>query len=728
MKLLLLSFLIIALFFGITPSIYAQSVPDWVKNTAGWWSADAISEGEFVNAIEFLINGGIIEVETKQSTGQSQGVPDWVKNTAGWWSADAISEGEFVNAIEFLINGGIIEVDNTCIFEINHNFKAVDKKIIEKLCDNDYDLKFTELQSIRKVSDVKINEFGFRGPEIKQIPEPNTYRVFTIGGSTMFSQDNLENETIAYHLQEKFNSSDLSIKIEVINAGMPGAWSESEKNLIKEKLINFQPDLFLVLDGWNDHSRKVVNRPNSNENTWRDNWIDVCELGNKKGFDTVVTLQPLVGTGNRLLTDQELKIFTETWGEFVGSYEKYAQKLNDIGKYCTATKDLRNIYDYSPYPIFFDEGHKNSKGNEIIANEFFKLTIPILNEKHGLALNIDNYTSDENNNYQQIQIEDSILDYSYQVITDKDFSNKDLKNANFEGTVMKNIDFSNSKLEGTNFRFSDMDKIIFKDANLENADISRAAITNSDFTNANVKDSKIFGSVLYNVNLKKTNLENVNFQTSKLEVIFDNSILKNSDVTSATIKGCNLKNSFFDNMLIKNTIFFECNFKGTDLSRMNFDSNNKFPYSYFENTIFPNELFNTDFSPKTFSNQIIPGAFLVGINFQNTDIKNIIFSLEKVDDMLENILNDKNYSVKVENYLKNSSSNMIKVDFSNKELSNKNLSIVNFYEANFSNTDLSNSDLRFSNLTNSNLKNANLEGANLEGANLNCINHEICTE
>ena len=37
------------------PNASAQLVPDWVKNTAGWWAEDAISETEFVNAIEFLI-------------------------------------------------------------------------------------------------------------------------------------------------------------------------------------------------------------------------------------------------------------------------------------------------------------------------------------------------------------------------------------------------------------------------------------------------------------------------------------------------------------------------------------------------------------------------------------------------------------------------------------------------------------------------------------------------
>ena len=69
-----------------------DSIPDWVKNTAGWWASDAISETEFVNSIEFLINEGIIDVSASSNSKSEEGVPNWVKNTAGWWASDAISE------------------------------------------------------------------------------------------------------------------------------------------------------------------------------------------------------------------------------------------------------------------------------------------------------------------------------------------------------------------------------------------------------------------------------------------------------------------------------------------------------------------------------------------------------------------------------------------------------------------------------------------------------------
>ena len=76
----------------LIPNVFAENVPDWVKNTAGWWAEDAISETEFVNAIEFLVNKGIIQVsDTTSSKNGSEHVPIWIKNNAGWWADDKIS-------------------------------------------------------------------------------------------------------------------------------------------------------------------------------------------------------------------------------------------------------------------------------------------------------------------------------------------------------------------------------------------------------------------------------------------------------------------------------------------------------------------------------------------------------------------------------------------------------------------------------------------------------------
>lgn len=47
----------------IISNIDAQSVPEWVRNTALWYGEGTITETEFLNAIQFLIKNKIIIIE-----------------------------------------------------------------------------------------------------------------------------------------------------------------------------------------------------------------------------------------------------------------------------------------------------------------------------------------------------------------------------------------------------------------------------------------------------------------------------------------------------------------------------------------------------------------------------------------------------------------------------------------------------------------------------------------
>ena len=71
MKILLVSILAIMTIGTIfSVSIYAQQdydIPDWVKNTAGWWADDQIDDASFVNGIKFLIENDIMEIENQNA-------------------------------------------------------------------------------------------------------------------------------------------------------------------------------------------------------------------------------------------------------------------------------------------------------------------------------------------------------------------------------------------------------------------------------------------------------------------------------------------------------------------------------------------------------------------------------------------------------------------------------------------------------------------------------------
>ena len=98
---------------SLTPLSFSEGIPEWVKNNASWWFDRQISQTEFVNGLEFLINEGIIYIPPTEPgiPGPEKIIPDWVRNTAGWWSDNLIPDSEFINAMKYLIEIGIIEVD-----------------------------------------------------------------------------------------------------------------------------------------------------------------------------------------------------------------------------------------------------------------------------------------------------------------------------------------------------------------------------------------------------------------------------------------------------------------------------------------------------------------------------------------------------------------------------------------------------------------------------------------
>jgi hypothetical protein len=87
------------------------TIPDWIKNNAGWWADGSIDDNSFLSGISYLIQNNIIVVPPTDVGAVSSGtVPEWVKNTAGWWADGTIDDGTFVNAIQYLIKEGLIQV------------------------------------------------------------------------------------------------------------------------------------------------------------------------------------------------------------------------------------------------------------------------------------------------------------------------------------------------------------------------------------------------------------------------------------------------------------------------------------------------------------------------------------------------------------------------------------------------------------------------------------------
>ena len=91
----------------------SKTIPQWIKNNAGWWSDKQISDADFSKGLEYLIRINMIKIPDTVSVGTNVSqtyIPEWIRTTTGWWSASQISDEEFTKSIEYLISQRIIQI------------------------------------------------------------------------------------------------------------------------------------------------------------------------------------------------------------------------------------------------------------------------------------------------------------------------------------------------------------------------------------------------------------------------------------------------------------------------------------------------------------------------------------------------------------------------------------------------------------------------------------------
>jgi len=524
--------LLVVLTIGLMiPNAFAENVPPWIKNTAGWWATDQISDLAFLQGIQYLINEEIIiifQTETNQSS-QAQDVPTWIKNTAGWWATDQISEVEFVNALEYLVTNKIIIVDNTqsCVNELSEIF-GDSIAMVQTVCDSHESKKYLEL--VPFVGELNFNSLGFRGDEFSQTKPLNTYRIFIIGGSTTLgnSGESSVDTTIPGILQKIFDSYDSGQKIEVINAGFSGGNSDSELNLIKQKLVHYQPDLVVVYDGWNDLKADYPVERTKN------NWDAICKFGKESDFDVIITLQPIAGFGSKVLTQQEtVNSFT---GEDHHSYQLITAKstYDYIGRELLSLQDdcnvidLRGIFDDISGPIYWDQGHVSDTANLILAEKFHDVVNEIIFNKKSNESKFHNVISKYNSPIITPYLLSKIgIDVDYNQIKKQDLDDKDKIDGNYfylknqlggSGKILVGKDLSKTDLSKINLEEQDLSGANLSGQDLRNIDLTQTILRSTNLSFTNLSGQDLSGKDLQGTNFHGANLENAdlsNISTSR---------------------------------------------------------------------------------------------------------------------------------------------------------------------------------------------------------------------
>ena len=327
-----------------------------------------------------------------------------------------------------------------CTFIGKDAFKNIEEIKQNQICEDnnstlyelDGILKYAPNQNMETIS---INSHGFRGDDFSEKKDLDTYRIFIVGGSTTFGGGTTSDDTtMPSFLQKKFDVTNSDKKIEILNAGIGSAYSYSEKYLIENDLMKFQPDLIIIYSGGNDANNrygveytvpglpisqltpyveqtdfvgsvkkfiKEINyrspfvlmkiykgmeqnftpsesTTNQVQELWTTRMGEICKANNDVGIKTVILVQPMLGSGNKQFSTDE-KILLENYGAYMEDtldiLNKIAGSLVELENICHGTYDLRMIFDDVKEPLLFDHMHVTDLGNEIVAEEIYEILI-----------------------------------------------------------------------------------------------------------------------------------------------------------------------------------------------------------------------------------------------------------------------------------------------------------------------------------------------------------------
>jgi len=540
------------------PNIFAENIPIWVENTdskspeliAEMWVNGLINDDEFLRSVNDLIEKEIITIQSDSITNTSD-LPDWLVNNAGWWAARIFTNSDFV------FDPGYLKEE---IYP----------------CSKESGTK-------RDCLEETYNSYGLRTPEFEKEKPDNTFRIFTLGGSTTWGAGTSDDETWPAHLQKIINEKITDKEVEVINAGTPGGTTKSEYGSIKNKLLFFDPDLIIMYDGWNDI-------PHPTDETF-ENWKSVCKLGKNEGFDTIIIVQATTHTGHRVLTEQEAPwIFS--YIEYLQKSQEYVDTFEELDKVCTKTADFRKIFDYVQEPIFFDTGHTMSFGNKIIAENVFSVISPIY---FGQTYSVIHSNLNSENNEPGTGVV-----YA---------AGADLSGKNFDNLNLQSAIFDKANLSNTNFKNADVDRARFAFANLTGADLSGKDLTGTILIGADLSDTNLTGTILKGADLSHTNLTGADLSGKDLT----GTILKGADLSHTNLSGADLSGKD-----LTGTILTGVDLSGKDLTGA----------ILIGADLSDTNLTGTILKGADLTDAIITGAVLTGVDLENAVLTYTILNCE----------------------------------------------------------------------------------------------------
>lgn len=279
-----------------------------------------------------------------------------------------------------------------------------------------------------------INAQGFRGPDWRIEKEPGAVRVVFLGGSTAFGYQVSSDERVYSAVVQRLLRESPALagrRVEVWNAGVVGYCSAQELVLLATRIVDYRPDLVVLLDGYNDFNYGRLVLPGTKEilpplfydvdqrladgaRPWlvamrqsaffrrleeigrhrrepvspfhrtfdnvavasaqyRSNLEKIARVARAFGAKVVLAPQPELfhRRGRIPVEEQKLRAKLDEWGYgriATGQYGTYVEQAAAVAReQSLAFVDTRPAFDAVDEAVFTDAAHLSDRGNELLA-------------------------------------------------------------------------------------------------------------------------------------------------------------------------------------------------------------------------------------------------------------------------------------------------------------------------------------------------------------------------
>ncbi len=111
--------------------------------------------------------------------------------------------------------------------------------------------------------EVRVNNLGFRGPDVSADKPEGTFRIAVLGDSIAFGRTYHQQEVFTTLLERNLNQRYGEGRFEVINAALSGRDTWEEAALLEHRILPLDPDLVVLQICMNDHVRLAAPDPST---------------------------------------------------------------------------------------------------------------------------------------------------------------------------------------------------------------------------------------------------------------------------------------------------------------------------------------------------------------------------------------------------------------------------------------------------------------------------------